>query len=180
MKKRIITLYGCIALGLMSFTTNTHRNGSEPRNKIFLDSMIDHGYSYLGVPYRFGGSTSRGIDCSALMQNMYAHIGIEIPRTTYFQRTLGTHIDSATRGDLVFFNTRRGRSSSHVGMMISADSFIHAGSSTGVTVASIHHSYWKKRFAQFRRIEIIHTPANDSTYFSDTSTIKITPASMTM
>ncbi|MCO5241433.1 MAG: NlpC/P60 family protein [Chitinophagaceae bacterium] len=103
--------------------------------------------SWWGTPYRMGGNSQKGIDCSAFTQTLMSVIyGLEIPRTTQEQKTFSTAIDESElrEGDLVFFNTR-GRGISHVGIYLQDNKFVHAASSGGVMISSLLETYWHKR-----------------------------------
>jgi cell wall-associated NlpC family hydrolase len=105
-----------------------------------------------GVPHEWGGTTRRGVDCSALVQNLYADVyGVDLPRTTESQARVGTRIDRSALqpGDLVFF--RPGYKKRHVGVYLSDGEFVHASSSTGVTVSHLDTRYWRKHWWQARR-----------------------------
>lgn len=111
--------------------------------------------SYLGTPYVWGGTTRRGIDCSALMQNSYGENRVKLPRVSRQQYQIGDNVDAAPlkEGDLVFFNTM-GVGVSHVGMVVDPEGprFIHASSSRGVVIDSMAKSYFKTRYLGARRI----------------------------
>ena len=84
--------------------------------------------TFLGVPYKLGGSTLKGIDCSAFVRKIYEIFNIELPRTTREQFSIGKKIgkEQLEEGDLVFF--RRRGNSSHVGIYIGDNQFVHASS----------------------------------------------------
>lgn len=116
---------------------------------ITLFNLIDE---WLGKPYRYGGSTKKGIDCSAFVQLMYAGLfGVALPRTArdQFGATEKISKDELQEGDLVFFNTRGGVS--HVGFYLQNNKFVHAASSGGVMVSDLNDEYWDKRFIGVRR-----------------------------
>jgi peptidoglycan DL-endopeptidase CwlO len=93
---------------------------------------------YLGVPYRWGGESPSGFDCSGLVQYVYRRIGVSVPRVTYGQWSAGRHVaHSALRvGDLVFFYGH-----SHVGIYLGGGLFIHAPH-TGAVVQIESLSGW--------------------------------------
>lgn len=116
-----------------------------------LFSLIDDWY---GIRYQLGGSTKKGIDCSALVQLFYSTLyGITLPRTAKEQHKAARPISRTElqEGDLVFFNTRGGVS--HVGIYLQNNKFIHAASSQGVTISDLFDDYWMKRLIGVGRID---------------------------
>ena len=108
-----------------------------------------------GTPYRFGGTSERGIDCSAFAREVYRNaVGIELPRDTRSQVHEGTRVSrqELVEGDLVFFkiNPRL----NHVGIYVGNGEFIHASTRAGVTRSRLDNQYWRNKFWQARRIEI--------------------------
>jgi peptidoglycan DL-endopeptidase CwlO len=98
---------------------------------------------YEGVPYRYGGTTPSGFDCSGFIQYVMKQAGIDLPRTTYQQISAGTPVSQANLrpGDIVFFSCG-GQATSHSGMYVGNGKFIHADLNRGVTVADLNSSYW--------------------------------------
>lgn len=123
------------------------------------DKMLMEIIKYLDTPYKYGGNTSNGIDCSAFTQKIYSKtFSITLLRSAHEQYTEGEpidEIDDLKFGDLVFFNTRRGIKPGHVGIYIGDHLFAHASLSNGVIVSSIDDSYYEKRFMGGRRIKNI-------------------------
>lgn len=104
---------------------------------------------YVGAPYRHGGASPRGFDCSGYVMYVYKKNGILLPRQVHRQYDAGRHISlrRAKAGDLVFFRTSRSRRLSHVGIYLGGNRFIHAPSSgKRVTYASMSKPYWKRRY----------------------------------
>lgn len=116
--------------------------------------LLEHVDEWYGTPYRLGGSTKKGIDCSAFVQAVYlSAFAVNVPRTAREQYK-SARIVSATElreGDLVFFNTTGGVS--HVGIYLQNNKFIHASSSQGVTVSDLFDPYYLKRYIGAGRIE---------------------------
>lgn len=127
-----------------------------------LETLIREARSYSGVPYQWGGSNRKGIDCSGLMVNAFRKINIQLPRTTEEQMTVGKKIRprKIKPGDLVFFAlTEKRRKISHVGLVTDVGSgkkvkFIHASVSGGVTESSLDTEYYRKNFRMARRLDI--------------------------
>lgn len=118
-----------------------------------------------GVPYRLGGTSKAGIDCSAFVQiafqDAWQH---SLPRTTRLQSQQGQAIRyrDAQYGDLVFFKTSR--STRHVGIYLGNQYFMHASTSQGVIISRLDNPYWASKLWQFRRINNPPTMmVNDST-----------------
>lgn len=101
----------------------------------------------LGVPYRYGGSSLSGLDCSGLVQRAYSKAGISVPRSSRQQFTQLSPIKKARPGDLLFFDTSSSGKASHVGIYLGNDQMIHApGSGRQVTTTQLSLDYWQKRF----------------------------------
>lgn len=118
-----------------------------------IRSFINDWY---GAPYRFGGTTKSGVDCSALMQHYYREVyNVSILRTTKLQYNQGisVRLTDLKIGDLVFFNTqRRGSGVSHVGVYMGNNKFLHASTSRGVVLSDLSSSYYQKRVVGARRL----------------------------
>ncbi|MCL6516662.1 C40 family peptidase [Alicyclobacillus sp.] len=108
--------------------------------------------SYLGVPYRWGGTSERGFDCSGLVQYTLARVGIHVGRTSYDQYQSGRVVSRANLepGDLVFFDTD-GPGASHVGIYVGGGRFVNATSS-GVRTDSLSSGYWASHYLGARRV----------------------------
>lgn len=138
---------------------SSHR--APPPNAKLSDSITvianlnDQLASWRGTPYRYGGTSRRGLDCSAfVMMTFRDKFDLQLPRETRQQAKIGTEIDKdqLLPGDLVFFKTGSGDSGLHVGIYDTDDQFIHASTSRGVTRSSLNNVYWRKNFWQARRI----------------------------
>jgi cell wall-associated NlpC family hydrolase len=113
----------------------------------------DHALRMVGVPYRYGGSSPRGFDCSGLVQYSYARAGARLPRNTQAQRAHSRPVSQRQlrRGDLLFFN-QEGKRASHVGIYLGNNRFVHAPSSgKSVYVADFTDPYWRRHFHEARR-----------------------------
>lgn len=119
-------------------------------------SLVDYAQQFLGTPYAWGGnSLTGGIDCSGLVQQVYKHFGISLPRVTYQQITQGASVptDKLQPGDLVFFDTEPKKGADHVGIYIGGGKFIHAPHTGDVVkISSLADSYYMNRLMAVRRI----------------------------
>ena len=122
------------------------------REKILMEII-----KYLDTPYKYGGDTKNGIDCSAFTKEVYGKaLAIDLERSAREQYHEGEIVPNRNElqfGDLVFFNTRRFVKPGHVGIYIGEDLFAHASSRNGVTVSSLDDTYYAKRYMGARRFE---------------------------
>ncbi|AZB21306.1 CHAP domain-containing protein [Kaistella haifensis] len=125
-----------------------------------IDDLLAEAQTYLGTPYRYGGMTRNGIDCSAFVLSVFGSVtGMNLPRVAASQAQEGEKIekDQLQKGDLVFFSHQgRGRIS-HVGIVeeVSPEGdvkFIHAATSRGVMISSLNDSYWGPRYRFAKRV----------------------------
>lgn len=110
--------------------------------------------AFLGTPYRLGGASLRGIDCSAFVKKIYQLFDVSLPRTAKEQAHVGTRIarDDLIEGDLVFFNTRR--SFGHVGIYIGNNKFVHASSrNREIRIDDLDQPYYNERFVKAVRLK---------------------------
>jgi cell wall-associated NlpC family hydrolase len=110
----------------------------------------------VGKPYRFGGNSPQGFDCSGLVQYSYSLAGVNLPHGTNHLRRLSRPItqNQLQRGDILFFN-QEGKKSSHVALYLGDDRFIHSPSSgKNVYIASFADPYWRRHFTEGRRLNL--------------------------
>jgi len=123
-----------------------------------IDNILTEASTYLGTPYRYGGTTRNGIDCSAFVLSVFgAAAGLNLPRVAASQSQEGEAIDKQNlqKGDLIFFS--HGKRISHVGIVESVTEegevkFIHAATSKGVMISSLNDSYWGPKFRFAKRV----------------------------
>jgi LysM repeat protein len=110
--------------------------------------------TFLGVPYKLGGSTLKGIDCSAFVKKIYEVFNIQLPRTTREQFSIGKKVEKnqLEEGDLVFFRESGNRA--HVGIYVGENQFVHASSySKEVKIDYLDTPYYSKRFLRGVRVK---------------------------
>lgn len=114
---------------------------------------------WLGTKYLWGGTTKKGIDCSAFVQRLYAYVyDIDIPRTSieqFYTNDVETFSEKKflDEGDLVFFKTIDGNVVTHVGFYLGNNKFVNASSHGGVSIGSLKDRYWKSRYVVSGRIK---------------------------
>ena len=116
-------------------------------------TLAEAANSWIGVPYRYGGVSRQGVDCSALAAHLLEEVGVRLPRSVNQQKTVGQEIafDSIEAGDLVFFQIESPRVN-HVGVALDRKRFVHASRSRGVAVDLLENDYFRKRVVQTRRV----------------------------
>jgi lipoprotein Spr len=127
---------------------------SNTKKEKFLNEII----SYLNTPYRYGGTTRKGIDCSAFTQKVYGNsMNIKLPRTAreqYKEWRSFRGRDELRFGDLIYFNTSSRYYPGHVGIYLDDNLFAHASSSSGVIISSLENEYYETKFIGANRVII--------------------------
>jgi len=112
-----------------------------------------HALEMQGKPYRPGGSSPRGFDCSGLVQYSYGQVNLQLPRSTegLWSGSRAVSRSDVRPGDLLFFH-QEGKRNSHVAIYVGNGRFIHAPSSgKRVSTASLSDRYWSRHFSSARR-----------------------------
>ena len=128
--------------------TSTSKKKSSTLNKIYTEYK-----HWKGTPYKYGGISKGGVDCSGFVLQTYKKLfNINLPRSTKYQVQKGkrVYINQLRAGDLVFFKT--GWNVRHVGIYLEKGKFAHASSSKGVIISTMYTGYWKKNYWQARRV----------------------------
>lgn len=143
MKKKLVT--AVVGLGLL-FSIGT---GSAFASSS-LDTTID---GLLGIDYKYGGTTTKGFDCSGFVGYVFDKFKIDLPRTSSAMYGEGSKVnrDDLRPGDLVFFNTS-GKGVSHVGIYVGNNKFAHSSTSKGTRIDSLGMEYYHERYVGAKRI----------------------------
>lgn len=115
-------------------------------------NLIADASEHIGVPYTWGGNyPNTGFDCSGFLVYVFKKQGVSLPRTMAQMWNVTTSVNSPSVGDIVYFETYK-PGPSHGGIYIGNNKFIHAGSSTGVTISSMSSSYWAPRYLGAKKV----------------------------
>jgi murein DD-endopeptidase / murein LD-carboxypeptidase len=128
--------------------TSTRKSTKSPEAR-----LMESYNTWKGTPYRLGGNSLSGVDCSAFVQIvMRDQFGVQLPRTTDQQLRTGRRVrkNSLRTGDLIYFRTSR--TTLHVGIMLDKNRFMHASTSSGVMISSLNERYWNRRYIGGRRV----------------------------
>lgn len=118
--------------------------------------LYDFIQEWMGTPYRYGGDSKGGIDCSRFVNRVYefvydSFLGGKTSRDIFKELTETVSTDDLQEGDVVFFKIGR-RYISHIGIYLGDNKFVHASRSHGVTISDLDEPYWKRYFYKAGRI----------------------------
>lgn len=154
MKQSILRLFYLLSICMLAACSHAYHE-PQPRHSYKSNSdVIDVALNQIGTPYRYGGKSPRGFDCSGLVHYAYYQTGRDIPRNTSAQYRYARKINYSNlrEGDLVFFHIPRVKNK-HVGIYIGNNQFVHAPSSgKKVKISSLDSPYWRKYFLSAARI----------------------------
>jgi probable lipoprotein NlpC len=150
-KKRFLVIPLIFSVFVLLGCGSSQGQISVKSDPVMLAKIGQHYNKWKKTPYRYGGTTLAGSDCSALVMNFFKNrLSKTLPRSAAEQAKLGYKVTSPKAGDLVFFKT--GRNSLHVGIYYANGKFLHASTSKGVTYSSLNDNYWKQRYWMARRV----------------------------
>jgi len=122
-------------------------------------TVIKTAQTYIGTPYKYGGTSGSGIDCSGLMLRCFEKANYQLPRTAKEQSKFGKKVggNRIKPGDIVFFKFKdKGKKWYHSGLVTSVNNgkanFIHASTSRGVVESDLTQKYYSKSIKGFRRV----------------------------
>ncbi|MGE5637235.1 C40 family peptidase [Neobacillus rhizosphaerae] len=149
MLKKLISVLA-ITIGLSSVFATT---GDKAEAAYYHTKAISVAKANLGVPYRWGGITPGGFDCSGLVKYSYSKAGKVLPRTAADMfYTKGYRVSYLQPGDLLFYAPTKASRPTHVAMYIGSGKMIMASSSKGVIVTYTSNTYWKPKYIGAKRI----------------------------
>jgi len=147
-------LFACSHTPQHSDTSNNKPTLKITKSKYKGDQISSIAHSLLGSPYKYGGATPKGFDCSGLVYYTHGQLGIPTPRTSLqqYKNAKSVDLNKLLSGDVVFF--KLGKSNvSHVGIYVGNGKFIHAPKSgKHVTVDSLNDNYWRPRIVSAGRL----------------------------
>lgn len=152
--KKILLLF---ILFILATSCKTSSSTTSSNNKL-AEKIIDDATSKIGSPYRFGGTTNAGYDCSGLVFSSFKKYDLSLPRTSKEMAKEGKIISksNAQKGDLIFFKTGGSSQINHVGLIVDVNrddiKFVHSSTKKGVIISSITEDYYQKSFVQINRI----------------------------
>ena len=140
--------------------TKEHSKGNIHESNDKASKVIKTARSYTGTPYKFGGTSRAGLDCSCLMLLCYKEVCINLPRTSSEQSKMGTALkySDLKPGDLVFFTDKKGGSKVvHAGLVSKVNGlrdvkFIHSSTKLGVVESDLYVSYYENILIKARRV----------------------------
>lgn len=152
------------------------RRGWAPRSLLLLPSgtplepqqVLELARRFEGTPYRWGGVSPNGVDCSGFIQEVFRLSGHLLPRLADEQFQQTSPVEQPEPGDLVFFSTYL-PGPSHVGISLGGQEFLHASSSRGVVRASLSDAYFQSRYLGARRLPIWVQARNSSAGLSSST-----------
>jgi cell wall-associated NlpC family hydrolase len=125
-----------------------------------VPQVLQNALEFLGTPYRYGGTSASGMDCSGLVTTVFQKENILLPRSSREMSLTGIRLDlnELKPGDLLFFDTgKKKKAINHVGLVTELTDkkifFIHSTTSRGVIISSLDEAYWQENFVMARRIE---------------------------
>lgn len=152
-------LYCSLLLLLLTSCGGAKKVSVKPLSDSKTERIVKQAQSFAGTRYKFGGTTSKGMDCSGLIYIAFQRENIVLPRVSRDMAKRGKPIKDKDidSGDLLFFRTNKNsKRINHVGLVTKAQDgeiyFIHSTTSKGVLTSNLDESYWNKAYVMARRV----------------------------
>jgi hypothetical protein len=158
-------LYSSLVLFFFSINVEAKETATEPAPEQFswLNSSSDEDLqelmkTYLGIRYKYGGTTLKGFDCSGFVKEIYGkYFSVDLPHQSSKQSMLPEFtpvtLDALRTGDLIFFSmSSKKKRINHVGIYLADGEFIHSSRSSGIVISSLNTSYWRTRVVSSKRL----------------------------
>jgi len=155
-----LVLHSAVVATLFLSSCAAHKARQASAREIKVDKVISTARTFIGTPYKYGGMTRAGMDCSGLLINSFQAVDVALPRSSEAQSKVGEEVkmNDLEPGDLVFFATgKRRKVVTHVGLVTDVKGredvkFIHSSSTLGVVETNLYAEYYQKRFRGARRV----------------------------
>jgi lipoprotein Spr len=133
--------------------SNKQNYNKNIQNDVFSDNLVKEAESWIGTPYKYGGESRNGVDCSGFVLQVYTALGVRIPRTSNQQYDYVKKIDFDDKktGDLIFFS--KNSKINHVGIYLGSGEMIHASSNNGVVKQLIDDYYFGDKIVGVGRVK---------------------------
>ncbi len=153
-----LPLSGILLVSVFLVSCASHKKMTARDERV--EKVVTTARTFVGTPYKYGGTTRSGMDCSGLLLNSFKAIDMTLPRTSEAQSKAGKEVKMADLrpGDLVFFATgNKKKKITHVGLVTDVRKkdnvkFIHSSTSLGVVETNLYADYYVKRFRTARRV----------------------------
>ena len=154
--KRIFLL---VLFSLLLVSCGSTKSAQKTKHTSKSESIVNYAKSFNGTRYKFGGTTTKGMDCSGLIYVSFKKEDILLPRISRDMAKKGKRIplNKTQKGNLVFFTTDKSRNViNHVGLVVEIERgeifFIHSTTRKGVIISSLNERYWNEAFVEVRSI----------------------------